>query len=89
MSHKKIVMMANQIATFFESQPGDQGPQNVAEHINRFWERRMRHQFFEILERDPSGMKDMVVKAAAFIARPDLHPETTGLNSSTPMTNLE
>jgi formate dehydrogenase subunit delta len=70
MSHDKLVTMANQIATFFESQPGDQGPQNVAGHINKFWEPRMRRQFFELVEHDPSGLKDMVIKAAAYIKRP-------------------
>jgi formate dehydrogenase subunit delta len=84
MSHSKIVMMANQIATFFESQPGDQGPKNVAEHINRFWEKRMRRQFFEILEADPSGMKDMVIEAAAFVSRPDMLPKNHQPENSAP-----
>ena len=43
----KLVRMANQIATFFHSQPGEDGPMGVATHINKFWEPRMRRQFFD------------------------------------------
>ena len=43
----KIVRMANQIGTFFESKPHDEGVHGVAEHINKFWEPRMRRHFFE------------------------------------------
>ncbi len=37
----KLVKMANQIAIFFDSQPGDPA-QGIARHINEFWEPRMR-----------------------------------------------
>ena len=43
----KIVRMANQIGTFFESKPHEEGVHGVAEHINKFWEPRMRRHFFE------------------------------------------
>ncbi len=42
--HAKIVSMANQIATFFESQPEPDRVRGVAEHIGAFWEPRMRRQ---------------------------------------------
>ena len=38
----KLIRMANQIATFFESKPHELGVAGVAEHINKFWEPRMR-----------------------------------------------
>ena len=44
MSPEKLVMMANQIATFFETQPGEGQAAKVAAHINDFWEPRMRQQ---------------------------------------------
>ena len=43
----KIIRMANQIATFFHSQPASEGPGGVATHINKFWEPRMRRQLFD------------------------------------------
>ncbi|WP_417676049.1 formate dehydrogenase subunit delta [Pseudodonghicola sp.] len=42
MSPDKLVMMANQIATFFKSQPGSVQAEQVAGHINDFWDPRMR-----------------------------------------------
>ncbi|RVC20881.1 formate dehydrogenase subunit delta, partial [Mesorhizobium sp. M7A.F.Ca.CA.004.04.2.1] len=39
---EKLVRMANQIADFFHSKPREEGIAGVAEHINKFWEPRMR-----------------------------------------------
>jgi threonine aldolase len=62
--------MANQIATFFESQPGDQGPQNVAGHINKFWEPRMRAMLIAHLDAGGAGLDPTIVSAASLIRRP-------------------
>ena len=45
----KLVRMANQIATFFHSQPASEGPGGVATHINKFWEPRMRRSLLAAL----------------------------------------
>lgn len=47
MSPEKLIRMANQIATFFESQP-EAAPAAIAAHINDFWEPRMRAQLLAI-----------------------------------------
>lgn len=70
MSESKIVRMANQIATFFESQPKEDGPAGVANHINKFWEPRMRRQFFEIVDAGGEGLRPLVLDAAKLINRP-------------------
>ncbi|MCF1707817.1 formate dehydrogenase subunit delta [Tabrizicola sp. J26] len=70
MSHDKLVYMANQIATFFESKPYDEGVEGVASHINAFWEPRMRRQLFEVLDAGGEGLKPLVREAAANIRRP-------------------
>ena len=44
MSPEKLIMMANQIATFFKSQPKADRAERIAAHINDFWEPRMRAQ---------------------------------------------
>ena len=73
MSHdtrSKLVYMANQIATFFASQPADEAVQGVATHINKFWEPRMRRQLFEILEEEENGLSALVLEAAPLIRKP-------------------
>ncbi|WFU08500.1 formate dehydrogenase subunit delta [Rhizobium sp. CB3090] len=67
----KLVYMANQIATFFKTQPANEAVQGVATHINKFWEPRMRRQFFEIVDSGNSGLDPLVLEAAALIHRPE------------------
>jgi formate dehydrogenase subunit delta len=68
---RKLVRMANQIATFFLSQPEDIRAEGVATHINKFWEPRMRRHLFEHLESGGEGLLPLVVEAAALIRRPE------------------
>ena len=72
----KIIRMANQIATFFHSQPASEGPGGVATHINKFWEPRMRRQLFEKIEAGNSGLSDLVIEASKKINRPAPAPAT-------------
>lgn len=67
---EKLVYMANQIATFFETMPHDEAAAGVAKHINDFWDPRMRRQFFEMLEAGGAGLKPLVIEAAPKIRRP-------------------
>ncbi|MBB4291882.1 formate dehydrogenase subunit delta [Rhizobium leguminosarum] len=74
MSHEtktKLVYMANQIATFFKSQPANEAVEGVANHINKFWEPRMRRQLFEILENEENGLDALVLQAAPLIRKPE------------------
>ncbi|MGV4794073.1 formate dehydrogenase subunit delta [Rhizobium sp. F40D2] len=74
MSHDtktKLVYMANQIATFFKSQPASEAVEGVANHINKFWEPRMRRQLFEILEKEENGLDALVRQAAPMIRKPE------------------
>ncbi|ANK87499.1 MULTISPECIES: formate dehydrogenase subunit delta [Rhizobium] len=74
MSHDtktKLVYMANQIATFFKSQPQNEAAQGVATHINKFWEPRMRRQLFEILDKEENGLDALVLQAAPMIRKPE------------------
>ena len=67
----KLVRMANQIATFFHSQPASEGPNGVATHINKFWEPRMRRQLFDIVDNhDGEGLDALVLAAVPLIHRP-------------------
>lgn len=66
MSPEKMVMMANQIATFFHSQPGDPAPK-VAEHLHDFWEPRMRIQLHAYIEAGGANLDPVVVEAARLL----------------------
>ncbi|MBZ4690057.1 formate dehydrogenase [Cereibacter changlensis JA139] len=70
MSPDKLIYMANQIATFFESKPHDEGVRGIADHISDFWEPRMRRQFFQLVEAGAAGFKPLVLEAAPQIRRP-------------------
>ncbi len=66
----KLMVMANQIATFFHSKPREEGIAGVADHINKFWEPRMRKQFFEMIDGGQPGFDEFVLAAAPNIRRP-------------------
>ncbi|QND52030.1 formate dehydrogenase subunit delta [Phyllobacterium sp. 628] len=70
----KLVYMANQIATFFHTQPKDEAVEGVSNHINLFWESRMRTQLFIILEKEDNGLDPLVIEAAAHIRKPGSVP---------------
>lgn len=63
MSPDKLVYMANQIATFFASQPEAEQVARVAGHIKDFWEPRMRRQLFEIVDGGRKGINPLVLAA--------------------------
>ena len=70
MSHNRIAYMANQIATFFLSKPKDQAIEGFADHINKFWEPRMRAQLLAIIAAGGEGLKPLVLEAAPLIRHP-------------------
>ena len=67
MSPEKLTGMANQIATFFRSQPGDDGAVRVAAHLKDFWGPEMRAALKEGAARDDSKMDDLVRRALPLI----------------------
>lgn len=73
---EKLVRMANQIATFFLSQPEEVRVEGVATHINKFWETRMRRRFFEMIDHEIGGFLPLVVAASAKIKRPNAPDES-------------
>ena len=67
----ELVSMANQIATFFESQPEKEQIDGIASHINKFWEPRMRRQLFDIVDNHGGeGLDALVLAAVPLIHRP-------------------
>lgn len=66
MSPEKLVMMANQIATFFNSQPGEPA-EKVAAHLSDFWEPRMRRQLQDYVAGGGNGLHPSVLRAVALL----------------------
>lgn len=67
MSPEKLVRMANQIATFFESKKHDEAVTGTAAHISDFWEPRMRKQLFDHIAAGGAGLKPLVLEASSKI----------------------
>jgi formate dehydrogenase subunit delta len=70
MSPNKLVYQANQIARFFHSKPYAEGVAGVADHINKFWEPRIRRQFFELIKAGGDGFDKLVLEAAPAVRPP-------------------
>ena len=67
MSPEKMVMMANQIATFFRSQPGTDQADRVAAYLKDYWEPRMRQQLRDHIAAGGEGLDPLVLGAARLI----------------------
>jgi len=64
-----LTKMANEIGSFFitESAPG-QAPRDVAGHLRRYWEPRMRREIIAHLARGGAGLTDVARDAVAILA---------------------
>jgi formate dehydrogenase subunit delta len=70
MSPDKMIHMANQIAVFFETKPHKEGLDGFVDHINRFWEPRMRRQFLDLIASGGMGLRPLALEAASHIRPP-------------------
>lgn len=66
MSPEKMIMMCNQIATYFKSQPGNTAD-HVADHLRDFWEPRMRDQLKTYTSQGGEGLDSEVVRAVGLL----------------------
>jgi formate dehydrogenase subunit delta len=75
-----LVDMANRIGDFFESMPDrDEAIDNIADHIRRFWEPRMRRALLDTLHAKPEGVElelHVMVREALIRHLEDLTPKT-------------
>lgn len=64
MKIEQLIKMANQIGQFFESEPDQQqAVQDVAAHIKRFWDPRMRKVILAHASDGGEGLLPIVVTA--------------------------
>lgn len=58
-----LVRMANQIATFFRSQPEEQAVAGTADHIRSFWNKVMRRDIYAHMDQGGAGLDPLALKA--------------------------
>jgi formate dehydrogenase subunit delta len=65
MNIEHLVTMANQIGSFFRSYPdAEQAKKDIASHLKRFWEPRMRKQLVaHVVEKQGLGLEPIVENA--------------------------
>jgi len=74
----RLIKMANEIGAFFEAEPDRAvALEGVANHIERFWEPRMRRELLRwVDEHNGEGLKELVL-AAIQANREKLTPQAT------------
>ena len=65
--HAKLIYMANQISRFFASQ-GETAVGGTAEHIQKFWDPRMREAISRHLENGGQGLDPIARQAVEQLA---------------------
>lgn len=68
-----LVTMANQIGAFFETMPDrQQALLDIAEHLKRFWEPRMRRALMDHIEQQDGAGLTEIVRTALRVNRTSL-----------------
>ena len=68
MQPDKLVMMANQIAAFFAAQGTARAVPQIADHIAKFWDPRMRRDIQAHAGQGGSGLSPLALAAIATMA---------------------
>ncbi len=63
----KLVYMANQIGRFFDHQPEDMAIANIADHLVKFWDPRMRGAILTYVDTGGEGLQPRVLRAVRTI----------------------
>jgi formate dehydrogenase subunit delta len=64
----QLVIMANEIAAFFVSENEADASKNVAIHLRRYWDPRMRKQIIELLNSGGDGLVPAARAAVELLA---------------------
>jgi formate dehydrogenase subunit delta len=74
MQPDKLVMMANQIAKFFAAQGEQRALPQIADHIEKFWDPRMRKAIFAHLAESGHGLDPLARSALVQLSRKSNYP---------------
>jgi formate dehydrogenase subunit delta len=72
--NEKLVMMANQIASFFRAQGEARAVPQITRHIEAFWDPRMRRTILGHLDAGGAGLDPLALQALRMLTRTP-HPE--------------
>jgi formate dehydrogenase subunit delta len=64
MEDQLMVHKANSIAQFFAAYPHEEAVAGVADHLQKFWEPRMRRQLLAYIAQGGCGLHELVPEAA-------------------------
>ena len=64
-----LVRMANQIASFFATQPGDTAALHTADHINAFWVVKMKRDIIDHVAHGGGGLNPVAVEAVDILKK--------------------
>jgi formate dehydrogenase subunit delta len=71
MQTERLVRMANDIARFFASEsPPNEAAQQVAGHLAKFWDPRMRHEIIQHARGGGAGLCDLARAAVGLLPPP-------------------
>ncbi|MEI9989212.1 MAG: formate dehydrogenase subunit delta [Rhizomicrobium sp.] len=65
---ENLIYMANQIATFFSTQGEARAVAGIGDHIQKFWDPRMRSDLLRLARQEDSKLNPLVQKALPLIA---------------------
>jgi formate dehydrogenase subunit delta len=67
MDIEHLVTMVNEIGAFFDSEDKASAAAQVANHLRKFWDPRMRKQICEFAAADGHGLSDVARRAVALL----------------------
>lgn len=68
MPPEKLAMMANQIARFFAHLGPERAPAEIADHLRKFWDPRMRRAIIAYVTAGGGGLDPLAAAAVALLA---------------------
>jgi formate dehydrogenase subunit delta len=63
----RLAKMGGQIMTFFAHYPEEQAVASIAQHINKFWSKKMRQDFLNKFGDDHQALPELLAKAISQI----------------------
>lgn len=69
MDPQHLVEMVNEIAAFFVGEDPGKGAENVANHLRRYWDPRMRRQILEHAGNGGEGLSQVAKAGVELIGR--------------------
>ena len=69
MNTEHLIKMVNEISAFFIGEAGNENaPREVAAHIKKYWEKRMRQEIVAHYEKGAAGLNDVARSAISQVA---------------------